>query len=64
MKEGKARMEESAFIVKEVAKEIKAKDETISGLASKLVQILFVLDGKVVEKEALSHELGPLSNVS
>lgn len=41
-----------------------AKEEKISGLASKLVQILFVLDGKIVEKEALSTELGSLSDVS
>lgn len=40
-----------------------AKEEKISGLASKLVQILFVLDGKIVEKEALSTELGSLSDI-
>ena len=64
MKEGKAKLEESAIIVQEVAKEIKIKDEQINNMASKLVQILFVLDGKVDEKEATSYNVNRLSEVS
>jgi len=36
MKEGRAKLEESAIIVQEVAKELKVKEETMQEIAQKL----------------------------
>ena len=47
-----------------MVKELRDKNEKIQNLATKLIQILFVLDGKVNEKEAMSIEIGILSDVS
>ena len=64
MKEGKEKLEESAIIVQEVAKEIKVKDEVLQRVGAKLVKCLYVLDGKVDEKEALSEDHEHLAEVS
>jgi len=64
MEEGRNRLEESALVVQEVAKELKLKDERSQEIAAKLVQTLFALDGKIDEKEATSRELVSLSDVS
>ena len=64
MKEGKEKLEESAIIVQEVAKEIKQKDELLQKVAAKLVKTLYILDGKIDEKEALSEEHLELAEVS
>ena len=57
-------MKESEIIIQEVAKEIKDKKEKLDLLASKFVQILFLIDGKVSEKDAATDELESLSDVS
>ena len=58
------KMKESEIIIQEVAKEIKDKKEKLELHAAKLVQMLFLLDGRVDEKEAVTDELESLSDVS
>ena len=64
MKEGKSKLEESAIIVQEVAKELKSKDEKLQEIAAKLVQSIYMLDGKVNEQEATTQEVLGLADVS
>lgn len=64
MKEGRAKLEESAIIVQEVAKELKVKDENIEKVTEKLFQTLFVADGQIQERETLSKDILKLADVS
>ena len=64
IKESHVKMKESEIIIQEVAKEIKDKKEKLELHAAKLVQMLFLLDGRVDEKEAVTDELESLSDVS
>ena len=64
MQEGKAKIEESALIVQEVARELRVKDCKIASIADKLIKTLFVLDGKVNEKDAVSEDSERLAEVS
>lgn len=64
MKEGRAKLEESAIIVQEVAKELKVKDENIEKVTEKLFQTLFVADGQIQERETLSNDILKLADVS
>ena len=54
MREGRSKLEQSALVVSEVAKELKLNDDKTQKIAAKLMQTLFALDGKVDEKEATS----------
>jgi len=45
MIEGRAKLEESAIIVQEVAKEIKDKEQKLMQIETKLIQSLFVMSG-------------------
>ena len=64
MKEGRAKLEESAIIVQEVAKELKVKDENIEKVTERLFQTLFVADGQIQERETLSNDILKLADVS
>ena len=64
MREGRAKLEESAIIVHEVAKELKVKEEKIQTIAAKLMQMIFTLEGKIEDKEASSQEVVELADVS
>lgn len=64
MKEGRSKLEESAIIVQEVAKELKVKEEKMNEIESKLLLTLSVVDEKINEPDFASRELVKLADVS